>query len=227
MKMTGCRSWKTRGAGIALTLSTVVAGWAANAVPDAATVPVAPVVERPLEPAMADVPGEAPSPQHRWVPGHWRWQEGAFVWEAGRWHVPPAANLAWQAPQWQRTANGYVLRDGRWVEAATVTAGAPPPAPVTTSVAPPVSAPPPQTVIVQPTPAPQVIVMAPPPPRREVVYVRPSPRHVWLPGYWAWRGNRYVWIGHYVVPPPGRRGWVEPRWERRSGTYIFIEGHWR
>jgi hypothetical protein len=36
-----------------------------------------------------------------------------------------------------------------------------------------------------------------------------------------------VWIaGHWMLPPRGYSRWVEPRWERRGGSYILIEGHW-
>jgi hypothetical protein len=71
------------------------------------------------------------------------------------------------------------------------------------------------------------VVTAPPPPRHEVVYGRPSPYHIWVDGYWAWRGGRHVWIaGHWELPPRGYRTWISPRWERRGGSYVFIEGHW-
>ena len=46
---------------------------------------------------------------------------------------------------------------------------------------------------------------APPPPRAEVMLVRPSPRHVWIAGYWHWQGNRYGWVrGHWMLPPRER-----------------------
>src|SRR5512138_1765816 len=129
---------------------------AASVVPNAPTVPPAPVIEKPLSPAINDAPGEQPSPQHVWVPGHWRWSEGAYVWEAGRWEVPPAPNLAWNPPQWQQQGNGYVLREGYWQEAA--------PAPAVAS-APPVQ--------------PEIVVTAPPPPPQpEVVIERPTATHV-------------------------------------------------
>ena len=71
------------------------------------------------------------------------------------------------------------------------------------------------------------IQMAPPAPRVEVIPRAPSPRHVWVPGYWAWRGGRHVWIaGHYELPPRGMHTWIEPRWEHRGGSYVFIEGRW-
>lgn len=300
------------GFGLALML---IAGGLASvssaqpAVPNAATVAPAPVIDKPLAPAVNDTPSEQPSPGHAWVPGHWRWFEGAYVWESGRWEMPPAANLAWHAPEWVKQGNGYVLREGFWDDAPPpaprVVAPATTPAPVVQEVVatmpppppqreviyerpspvhvwvggywgwqlgkhvwvsgrwstPPrpnalwvgprwdyrggryvfvdgywrdavvaVPSAPPQVIVAPPPPAgqPVTVVAAPPPPRVEVVYARPGPDFVWIGGYWAWRGGRHVWIaGHYERPPRGHRHWEEPRWERRGGSYIFIEGRWR
>ncbi|MBE9461850.1 YXWGXW repeat-containing protein [Dyadobacter sp. UP-52] len=33
----------------------------------------------------------------------------------------------------------------------------------------------------------------PPPARVEVIPVAPSPRHVWVPGNYRWKRNKYVW----------------------------------
>ena len=194
------------------------------------------IVDKPLVPPTNDNPGAQPSLQHVWMPGHWRWGQGSYVWVVGHWELPPVPNATWVAPQWQQQGSGYVLRDGFWQQGPIT----PPPAQqivVTQPVTPPPTqtvvvtqptTPPPQTVVVtQPVQA-QVIVAPPPPPPTEVVYARPSRFHVWVPGFWAWRGGRYVWIaGHWERPPHGRRGWAEPRWERRGGNYVFIEGHWR
>ena len=167
----------------------------------------APIVDKPMAPALADAPGAQPSPQHAWVPGHWRWLDGAYVWEAGRWELPPVAGLAWVAPQWQQQGNGYVLKEGFWQDAP------PAPAPVATATMPP----PAQIVVAEPPPAPQV----------EVIYERPSAMHVWVGGYWGWRGGRHVWVsGHWDRPPHSNAVWIAPRWERRGGNYIFFEGHW-
>src|SRR5688572_32627197 len=106
------------GPGVAVLLFSAVSAFAANAVGNAPTVSPAPVVAKPLTPATNDTPGEQPSSQHVWVPGHWRWHEGAYVWEAGRWEVPPAATVTWHAPEWQRQGNGFVLREGYWTEPA-------------------------------------------------------------------------------------------------------------
>lgn len=309
MKPRFCRRFPI-APGVAVLIFSAASTFAANAIPNAPTLPPAPIVEKPLTPVTNDAPDEQPSTQHVWVPGHWRWHEGAYVWEAGRWEVPPAANVAWHAPEWQHQGNGYVLREGYWAEpvpqptqvvsapatqsaAEVIAVTAPPPPPqreviyerpsgahvwvpgywtwrggrhvwiaghwitppranvvwvparwevrggryfliegfwrdagIVVATPPPA---PPQQVVVAPSQPQQIVVVAPPPPvRREVVYARPSRNHVWVPGYWSWNHGRHVWIaGHYVVPPRGRARWVEPRWERRGGSYVLIEGHWR
>ena len=73
-----------------------------------------------------------------------------------------------------------------------------------------------------------IIEAAPPQPRVEVIVSRPSPRHVWLPGYWTWRGGQHVWVeGRWELPPRGHTVWVAPRWEARGSGHVFIEGFWR
>ena len=89
--------------------------------------------------------------------------------------------------------------------------------------------PPPVTYVEAPAPSGTISIdLAPPPVRREVIVVPPSSRHVWVPGYWGWRGGRHVWVeGRWMLPPRGHAVWVEPRWERRHGHYVFVEGFWR
>lgn len=171
----------------------------------------APMLEKPLSPAVGDQPGERPSPQHVWVPGHWRWSEGAYVWETGRWDIPPVTNAVWNAPQWQKVPNGFVLKEGFWQE-VDPTQLAPRPA------ATPVAAPTEEIVVVAP----------PPPPQREIIIERPSPVHVWVGGYWHWRAGKHVWVGgQWILPPRANAVWVAPRWESRGGRYVFVQGFWR
>lgn len=74
----------------------------------------------------------------------------------------------------------------------------------------------------------EVIVEAPPPPPQEVITVRPSRRHVWIQGHYRWVNHHYVWEpGHWELPPRAHAVWVAPRWERRGGTYVYVEGFWR
>jgi hypothetical protein len=51
---------------------------------------------------------------------------------------------------------------------------------------------------------------------------------VWQPGYYVWQQEQYVWVpGRWAQPPAGKTSWVAPRWEQRSGGYVFVEGYWR
>ena len=78
-----------------------------------------------------------------------------------------------------------------------------------------------------PTPSTIVVTQTPPALQTETVLARPSAQHVWIPGYYTWRENRYVWIaGRWELPPRTEAVWVAPRWERESGGYRFYEGYW-
>ena len=68
---------------------------------------------------------------------------------------------------------------------------------------------------------------APPPLRREVMTGRPSPRHIWIAGYWRHDGRAYAWVpGRWDKPPREGVAWIAPRWESREGVWVFTEGRW-
>lgn len=70
-----------------------------------------------------------------------------------------------------------------------------------------------------------MITVAPPAQNVEVV-PRISPGYVWVPGYWAWHSDRYVWVsGRTVAQRVGYR-WAPDNWERRGETYYRNPGHW-
>lgn len=73
-----------------------------------------------------------------------------------------------------------------------------------------------------------IVTQAPPTAQQEVATARPSSSHVWVPGYWTWRNQRYEWMaGRWDTPPRSGATWASPRWERLSdGTYRFYEGYW-
>lgn len=82
------------------------------------------------------------------------------------------------------------------------------------------------TISVSAVAAPYVdIRVAPPPPRMEVVPAA-RPGHVWIPGYWDWRGRRHVWMnGHWER---GRRGYVyrAPQWVQEGDHWRLRRGMW-
>jgi hypothetical protein len=55
-----------------------------------------------------------PGPNYVWVGGYQRWDGNAYVWEPGRWEVPPHAHAEWVAPRWEHRNGGYVFVAGRW-----------------------------------------------------------------------------------------------------------------
>jgi hypothetical protein len=71
-----------------------------------------------------------------------------------------------------------------------------------------------------------IVSLAPPAPLHETI---PAPRrgHVWAPGHWEWRTNRYVWVrGRWLE---ARRGYEyrEPRWvQRGNGEWYMAGGNW-
>jgi hypothetical protein len=67
--------------------------------------------------------------------------------------------------------------------------------------------------------------IAPPAPRHEYI---PAPRagHVWVPGYWDWRGHRHVWVrGHWERERHGYY-WHPSRWIERDGRWVLERGRW-
>jgi YXWGXW repeat-containing protein len=67
-----------------------------------------------------------------------------------------------------------------------------------------------------------------PPPRVEVVRtVAPSSDVLWVDGYWQWGGGGYVWTaGRWARPSRPGYVWLAPRYERRQGRHVYIQGAW-
>jgi hypothetical protein len=72
-----------------------------------------------------------------------------------------------------------------------------------------------------------IVTEAPPAVRSDVPQAQPSPKDVWLAGYWTWRDAQYEWISaHWELPPNSRSVWVAPRWEPQGNAYKFTDGYW-
>lgn len=73
-----------------------------------------------------------------------------------------------------------------------------------------------------------VVKVGPPAARIEVRGHAPSPRHVWVGGYWKWNGSAHVWVsGGWNVPPRHGGVWKDGHWRRAHGGWEWIPGHWR
>jgi hypothetical protein len=75
-------------------------------------------------------------------------------------------------------------------------------------------------------PPPIRIAWAPPPMLVEIPPPLPYFGAVWTGGYWVWEGN-WVWArGRWVAPPRPDYAWVNPYYEHRAGSVIFVNGFW-
>jgi hypothetical protein len=85
-------------------------------------------------------------------------------------------------------------------------------------------------VIEQPAPRDVVVVQRPvdpPAPRVEVRTEAPSREHVYLEGYYDFRGSDWVWVpGRWERPMRPDAKWVPGRWVRVEGGYMWEPGHW-
>jgi hypothetical protein len=70
----------------------------------------------PKAPPMArrEVYGRAPSANHFWAPGYYRWNGRQHVWTAGRWEAQ-RVGYTYIGPQWQRRDTRWEYIPGRWV----------------------------------------------------------------------------------------------------------------
>ncbi|HEX9305728.1 MAG TPA: hypothetical protein VGA31_14895 [Thermoanaerobaculia bacterium] len=58
--------------------------------------------------------------------------------------------------------------------------------------------------------------------------VAPSPRHVWVRGYYTWDGAQYVWVpGRWELGPRPHARWVSGHWRHTRHGWYWVEGHWR
>ncbi|HEY2805452.1 MAG TPA: hypothetical protein VGI92_06285 [Gemmatimonadales bacterium] len=74
----------------------------------------------------------------------------------------------------------------------------------------------------------EVVDRSPPVAVVETYGVAPSPRHVWVAGYYRWEGGNYVWApGHWEVPPGRYHRWEAGRWVHARRGWYFREGRWR
>jgi hypothetical protein len=72
-----------------------------------------------------------------------------------------------------------------------------------------------------------VVAHRPPAMRHENYGVRPSARHVWRGGHWAWGGNRYYWAGGgWAIPPRVGLVWMPGQWVATDGGWVWVGGHW-
>ena len=51
--------------------------------------------------------------------------------------------------------------------------------------------------------------------------------HIWVPGYWGYRGGARIWFGGgWYAPPYDGYIWVAPQWVWNGYEWVWSEGHW-
>ena len=76
----------------------------------------------------------------------------------------------------------------------------------------------------------EVVYVEHPPPveRVEVIETRPGVEFVWIPGYWRWERQEYMWsAGHWERGPRVGAVWVRGRWRHSHRGWYLVPGHWR
>src|SRR3981081_3635493 len=91
-------------------LSLSVAGCALRAVAHTPPRPRCPRREGLHPPPPADreeTATAAPSAEHFWVRGNWRWEGAEYRWTPGHWEAR-RANASWKAGHWRNISGGWV-----------------------------------------------------------------------------------------------------------------------
>ena len=73
--------------------------------------PVLVTVEPPLP--RVEVMPPAPSPNHVWIGGYWRWERGHHVWVGGHWEARREGYF-WAPAHWYHSGNGWAMSGGAW-----------------------------------------------------------------------------------------------------------------
>lgn len=75
----------------------------------------------------------------------------------------------------------------------------------------------------------KVDAVAPPPLPSYAQPAIPEEGYLWMPGFWAWRGDvrDYYWVpGTWVKPPRTGLLWTPPYWSSDDSRYAFHAGYW-
>ena len=78
-------------------------------------------------------------------------------------------------------------------------------------------------------PGPSMGPMNPPPPAMvEGRSEPPTPRHVWIPGYYRWRNGGWIWVPGGWWVPERSRSWMPGQWiPGPGGQALWKAGHWQ
>ncbi len=98
-------------------------------------------------------------------------------------------------------------------------------------------------VLPAPATAPRAVYREMPPPVAEVRPPPPMAGYNWVPGHYAWHGDRWRWQpGYYIqaavrpmppvivepipMPPSPRHFYVRGHWQWGGTDWVWVRGHW-
>ncbi len=144
-------------------------------------------------------PEERPEGDVVWIGGYWAYDDDRrdFLWVSGCWRTKPASR-EWVPGYWRDVDGQFQWVPGFWTAAQED----------------------PQqqkqlTYFPQPPAPPQIAPPGPPP--ADEFYV---------PGYWVWHGDHYVWrAGYFTRVRPGYV-YVASHYRWTPGGYVYIPGYW-
>jgi hypothetical protein len=156
------------------------------------------IAKKPPTPIDEMPPEERPEGDVIWIGGYWAYDDDRtdYLWVSGCWRAKPSGK-EWVPGYWREVGTNWQWVSGFWANAQEQKA-----APVT----------------YYPEP--------PEPPKIAPVGDAPEKDTIYIPGYWMWNGDRYVWRAGYWTR--ARAGWVyvpsHYRWTPYG--YVFIGGYW-
>lgn len=68
----------------------------------------------PPPPKVEVIPPRGGGPRQIWLPGHWRYYGGHYVWIGGRWEAPPRGGAQYVAPHWETRGKEHLFFEGYW-----------------------------------------------------------------------------------------------------------------
>lgn len=158
------------------------------------------IAKKPPLPIEEMPPEEKPEGDVVWIGGYFAYDDDRadFLWVSGCWRVKPTGK-EWVPGYWRESGERWQWVPGFWTNAQQQQAKA---EPITYYPAP---------------PAPPNVAPAGDPPGADMLYV---------PGYWMWNGDRYLWrAGYWTRVRPGYV-YVASHYRWSPYGYVFVPGYW-
>lgn len=163
------------------------------------------IPKKPPVPLEEMPPEEKPDGDVVWIGGYYSWDDDRqdFMWVSGCWRAKPTGQ-EWVPGYWREVGENWQWVSGFWHAVSTAADRTAPERtqPVTYYPAP---------------PAPPNVAPPGDPPRPDQMYV---------PGYYMWNGDRYIWRAGYWVPGREEYVYVPSHYRWTPYGYVFVPGYW-